>query len=343
MKRRKFIQNSVLSASLLLAPNLLFAKNKKEKNPIIGHGDFRYRLQKDWIDPKAFKVKDCHEMVCDKNGRLILLTNETKNNVIIIDRSGKVLKTWGDQFPGGHGLTLHDEGGEEFLYITDTNLHQVYKTTLDGRVLMTIDFPKESGLYASADKFKPTETAVGPNGDIYIADGYGQSLITHLSNKGEFIGCFGGFDEKAVDDKLNCSHGICLDTRDTNNPTLLVTSRSTQQLKRYTLEGKHIETFDFPGCWICRPVIRGENIYFAVIRTNTWFGYDGFTIVLDKNNKIISAPGGSEPTYKNNALQKIKYEDYFLNPHDVCIDHDENMIVPQWYSGKTMPYFLERV
>jgi hypothetical protein len=33
----------------------------------------------------------------------------------------------------------------------------------------------------------------------------------------------------------------------------------------------------------------------------------------------------------------------FLNPHDVCIDDDENIYVPQWNSGKTYPVKLHRV
>ena len=80
-------------------------------------------------------------MVQDARGRLILLTNHTKNNVIIYDKSGKVSQTWGAEFPGAHGLTLWNAGGEEFLFITDTERHQVYKTTLEGKILMTRNEP----------------------------------------------------------------------------------------------------------------------------------------------------------------------------------------------------------
>ena len=85
-------------------------------------------------------------MVQDSKGRIILLTNETKNNILIYDTSGKLLDFWGHDFPGGHGLTLNNENGTEFLYITDTVKHQVYKTTMDGRILMTINVPLETGV-----------------------------------------------------------------------------------------------------------------------------------------------------------------------------------------------------
>jgi peptidylamidoglycolate lyase len=93
------------------------------------------------------------------------------------------------------GLTLWKEGGEDFLFITDHDRHEVYKTTIDGKPVMTLKYPKETGAYASADEYKPTETAVGPNGDIYVADGYGKSFIIQYNSKGEYIRHFGGKGE----------------------------------------------------------------------------------------------------------------------------------------------------
>lgn len=80
---------------------------------ILGHNDFKYILHKDWGNLRSSTpVKNCHEMVLDSKGRLILITDHAKNNIIIYDKSGRLLDTWGDQFPGGHGLTLFNEGGD---------------------------------------------------------------------------------------------------------------------------------------------------------------------------------------------------------------------------------------
>ncbi|XHR94808.1 hypothetical protein ACFJIV_31940 [Mucilaginibacter sp. UC70_90] len=140
MERREFIKHtSVLSAGFFIAKDLL----AKDDGPIYGHGNMRYRMDKNWskADSQKNPVNDCHEMVQDSKGRILLLTNETKNNVLIYNKSGKLLSTWGHDFPGAHGLTLFNENGTEVLFITDTVKHQVYKTTLDGRILMTIDVP----------------------------------------------------------------------------------------------------------------------------------------------------------------------------------------------------------
>jgi len=343
--RRNFVKSSAIIGTAMFLPkfNIISSLNKKNL-PIVGHGNFKYRVHKEWgaQDPTKFPVKDCHEMVQDKRGRLILLTNETSNNVIIYDKSGKVLTTWGDQFPGAHGLTLVEEGDEEFLFITDHNLHQVFKTTLDGKILLTLDYPKETGEYKEAGQYKPTEVAMAPNGDFYVADGYGLDFIIQYDASGKYIRHFGGKGEGAT--QLKNAHGVCLDTRKPDQPELLVTSRAAHEFKRFSLDGKYLETIQLPGCFICRPVIRNGMLYFAVIASKTWETYDGFVAILDQNNRYISAPGGSQPTYKEGTLQEIQYDGKtFLNPHDVCVDDEENLYIPQWNSEKTYPVKLERI
>lgn len=343
LNRRKFISMSASLAGInLLMPKNAFALMKGE---VIGHGSHRYRVVPDWgvLDSSKTPVKDCHEMVQDAKGRIILLTNETKNNIIIYNKSGKLLKTWGDQFPGGHGLTLSNEGGEEFLFITDHDRHEVYKTTLDGKVLMTLKYPVETGQYASADEYKPTETAIGPNGDIYVADGYGKSLVIQYNSKGEYIRHFGGEGDK--EENIRQAHGVALDNRDKKNPTLLVTSRQENALKRFTLDGKFLKTIKLPGAYVCRPVINGDNMYAAVLVSRMpWDSETGFVTILDKNDKVISNPGGNEPVYQNGELQQLsQVGNIFMHAHDVCVDNDKNLYIAQWNSGRTYPIKLERV
>ncbi|MBV6644570.1 MAG: 6-bladed beta-propeller [Cyclobacteriaceae bacterium] len=346
-RRRDFFKRSALTLGggfALSSFNFYVPKQSREKGDIVGHGDFKYRVNKEWgqQDPAKVPVRDCHEMVQDRQGRLILLTNEVKNNIIIYDRSGKVLKTWTLDLPGAHGLTITEEGGEERLFITDSELHVVYKTTLDGKVLMKLEYPKESYVYADHTKFKPTEVAMAPNGDFYVADGYGEYWVIQYNSKGEYIRHFGGKGDG--ESQLNCAHGVVVDQRDPSNPVLLVTSRSANELKTFTLDGKYIKTIKFPGSSICRPVIKGDYLYFAVIVTESWWAYDGAIIVLDKQNQVVSAPGAATPEYKDGVLKKLVYDQKtFLNPHDVCVDQDENLYIPQWYSGKTYPVMLERV
>src|ERR1700712_5688371 len=230
MERRNFIkQTALVSASFFIAKDMM-AKNS---GPIYGHNNMRYRMDTAWskADPNMNPVNDCHEMVQDSKGRILLLTNEIKNNVLIYDKSGKLLTTWGNEYPGAHGLTLFNENGSEVLFICENSRHQVIKTTIDGRVLMVLDYPKETGEYTKPEEYVPTETAITANGDIYVADGYGKDFIIHYDSTGRYIRHFGG---RGTEDKhLLNAHGVCVDHRDPQRPVLIVTSRQQNAFKRY--------------------------------------------------------------------------------------------------------------
>ncbi|KKX47841.1 hypothetical protein [Sphingobacterium sp. IITKGP-BTPF85] len=90
---------------------------------------------------------------------------------------------------------------------------------------------------------------------------------------------------------------------------------------------------------------QNENLYAAVLRSPDLNKADsGFVTILDKNNKVISNIGGTIPVYSNGTLQPMAQELQILhNPHDVCIDDDENIYVAQWASGKVYPYKFTRV
>lgn len=322
--------------------------NPKLDDAILGHGDFQYRTHKEWgnLNPENTPVKNCHEMVMDSKGRLIMITDDTRNNIIIYDKSGQLLDSWGDQFPGGHGLTLFDEGGKDVLFITDYSLEKVFKTSVDGRMLMTIDHPKTIGEYGEQDPFRPTETAIAPNGDIYVADGYGSQFILQYDSDGNFIRKFGG--EGDEDHQFNTAHGVTIDNRNAENLTLLCTSRGHNSFKRFTMDGEYLETIFLPGAFVCRPVIDDGNIYSGVcwsrLRYLNQTDNSGFVTILDDQNRVVSNPGGTRPEYENGELQLMVQEDpLFKHCHDVCVDEDKNLYVCQWNAGQTYPIKLERV
>lgn len=344
MNRKHFIRRtSAAAAALWLTPHFSFGNNDEV---ILGQGNKQYRLDTKWgeLNPAQHPVKDCHEMIQDRKGRILLLTNETKNNVIIYDKKGKLLDTWGTTYPGAHGLTLFDENGTEVLFICDNNRHQVIKTTIDGRELMVLDYPKETGMYTKAEEYIPTETAIARNGDIYVADGYGKDFIIQYNHKGEYIRHFGGRGPE--ERNLLNAHGICLDYRQRKkHPTLIVTSRQQNAFKRYTMDGNYMETIPLPGAWVCRPVIKDDHLYAAVLQSKSAEGkQSGFVTILDKDNRVVSNLAGTVPVYSKGVPEEM-YQTVkaFQYPHDVCIDDEGSLYIAQWNSGHVYPYKLTPV
>lgn len=317
-------------------------------NNILGHGNYKYKVHKEWASHNASTtpIRNCHEMVMDLSGQLIMITDHTHNNILIFDKSGKIINTWGTTFPGGHGLTLFQEGEEEFLFITDVTLGKVFKTTLDGKILLTINHPSNYDIYSEQDPFKPTETAIATNGDIYVADGYGSQYIIQYNYKGEYVRHIGGEGDGLS--QFKTVHGLCIDNRNSNKPTLLCTSRDHNAFKRFSMEGEYISTIHLPGAYVCRPVIDEGNIYSGVcwsrLKNFKKSENSGFVTILDDNDKVVSNPGGTMPNYINGELQlMVQDQPVFDHCHDVCVDDEKNLYVCQWSAGDTFPYKLERV
>lgn len=339
MDRRSYIKRTTLATFTILVPKY----RPSVKDLIVGHGDFRYKIDMKWgqLDRAKTPVNDCHEMVQDKKGRIILLTNHVQNNLIYYDTSGKLLKTALKGYHGAHGLTYANVGGEEMLYMTDSNQGIVCQLSIEGDVLNTWSKPLESGIYTKDMAYSPTETAISSNGDMYVADGYGSQYVIHYGPDGELKNIFGGKGDE--DDKFHNAHGIAIDTR-SSNPSLLITARMKNQLKKFSLEGDYQETINYPGAFICRPVIKGDNIYLATIWSGDGSANTGIISILDRDNKLISAPGSKAPQYQSGKLSRMSQSIKFVkHPHDVCVDKDDNMYVAQWNADNIYPIKLIRI
>tara|TARA_R110002124_G_scaffold270210_1_gene438588 strand:+ start:1810 stop:2925 length:1116 start_codon:yes stop_codon:yes gene_type:complete len=368
--RRNFLKKTSLLAGVTFAGTGLdeFQKDKKGvnlDNTIIGHGAYKYKVDPKWgkISPNTNPLLNCHEMVQDSKGRLIMVGDHTQNNILIFDKSGSLLDTWGHAYPGGHGLSIgQDDAGEDFLLIADCGWYQdktgkwnkqqgqIVKTSVDGRFNFAIGHPVTIGIYKPDEPFMPTETAVAPNGDIYVADGYGSDYILQYTSNGQYIRHFGGHHNQNPDHNLMNAHGITVDLRDPQNPKLIATSRAENCFKIFTMDGKFLERIDLPGMHVCRAVIKGQNLYAGVCWSKdklgkTDYGDSGFITILDHKNQVVSSPGGTAPIYKNGILQPTFQADLptFLHGHDVCIDEDESIYVCQWNAHFSPPIKLTRV
>lgn len=344
LSRRQF----AAGAASVLAMPYLRAQSKtapEYHGEIVGHGELRYRVDKLWSQADAAKtpVKDCHEMIQVPDGRLFLLTNHNQNNVLIYDTKGALLGTWTLKLSGAHGLTFHDG----HLYLCDTS-GRVMKTTLDGQIVLELPHAVKAGIYKANEAYSPTESAVAPNGDIYVADGYGSQYVLRFDKEGKFISKFGGKSTQPVNPgKFMQAHGVAVDTRG-DAPLLIVTERIRNEFNWFTLEGEHVRGVYLPGAYVSRPVIHGKLLYSGVCfgakpdDFRMWQGR-GFVTILDENGRVVSNPGGQAPTYEEGRLQvMLQDKPVFNNCHDVCVDAHGDLYVCQWNSGHVYPYKLHR-
>jgi hypothetical protein len=203
----------------------------------------------------------------------------------------------------------------------------VVKTTLRGEVVWTIQGPPPVDAYKPAAdgtpaRYNPTNVAIAPNGDVYVADGYGSFYINQYTSQAEHVRTFGGRGADAG--LMNEPHGIWIDTRGAT-PVVVVADRRNNRLQRFTLDGKHIDFI--PGFRL--PCHFDERQGLVVIPD-----LHGRVTLLDRQNAIVQHLGDSNAANWNNPLRREPREQFipgqFICPHGACFDRHGNIFVVEW-------------
>jgi DNA-binding beta-propeller fold protein YncE len=158
--------------------------------------------------------------------------------VFQFDTSGKLLKHWGaGMFTSPHKITIDREGN---VWMADNGQHQVMKLDQNGKVLLTLGKKDVAG--PGNDEFDaPTEVAIAPNGDIFVADGHtgggtaqGNARIVKFDKTGKFIKTWG---KKGMDaGEFDGPHTLVFDSRG----RLFVGDRQNNRIQIFDQDGKFI-------------------------------------------------------------------------------------------------------
>ena len=186
----------------------------------LGTGAWRFEVDAGWAKlPKEVSLGPTHGgIVVDKAGNIYVSTDAEKTGLLVFDAAGRYLRSIAPEFSGIHGLMIREENGKEFIYAAHVKGPQIVKLGLDGKAEWTIGIPKESGFYdqpadpkAKPAAFRPTAVTVGPDGRIYVADGYGASVVHVFSADRRYLKTIG--TKGGGGNQFKTCHGIALDTR----------------------------------------------------------------------------------------------------------------------------------
>jgi peptidylamidoglycolate lyase len=317
---------------------------------ILGQGNFRYRAHRLWghLDHTRYPVKDCHGISGDRNGRIVLLTNDTHNNLIAYNAAGGLVRAWESRFPGAHGLDVVGDHGVDQYWITDHTLRLVSVRDYEGKELLHVGPEALKAKYPDLSRYRPTNTATLPDGDFFVSDGYGSSFVHHFDPKGRYISSFGGKGD--APENLEIPHSVWIDRR-SGKPLLLVCDRGHNALKWFSLNGEFLHSVDFGAMEIDDEPVGALPCNVAPLRAYRDGQFDdhlaiaclaGMVLILDGSNRVVSAIGGMPPVYVDGKLQQLENFNYTFNhPHDVYVDSSGAIYVAQWGSNRTYPIKLE--
>lgn len=304
---------------------------------VLGQGAYRYRLVAGWgrLERAQVPVEDCHAITENREGQIVLVTNDKRNNIITYTKDGRFVSKREDRFPAAHALEFQvDRRGDELLWMTDHQLSVISLLTPDGREVKRLEPSALSAKYPDLTKYHATNVAVMKDGDFYISDGYGSHFIHHFDPDWKYIETFGGAG--SAPENLRQPHAIYVDTR-RGKEELLVCDRANALLKWFAPKGELLRTVPVPGSQPSNVAAMADN-HLAIASLN------GMILILDGQDRVVSVVGGEAPVYENGTLKPlVNFNATFNHPHDCYVDKAGALYVCQWNSNRSYPMKFERV
>jgi hypothetical protein len=326
ISRRAVIKGALAAAATPAVASLASALRPPQKKLVVGTGEHTYEVNHDWLTPpNSIKWGDTHGIAVDAQRRIYIAhtvhpSSVKPDAVCVFDDKGKFVTSWGSEFAGGaHGLDIRKEGSQEYLYHCDTRRRLVVKTDLNGKVIWSQPVPMESGVYADAGRYCPTNVAFLPDGDLFVGDGYGSSYIHRYSKDGDYKATIIGPGSDAG--KVREPHGLWVDTR-TSTPKLVICDRANNRLQEFTLEGKHL---GFVKEGMRRPCHIHYNHGLALVPD-----LDSVVTILDKDNKVVASLCDGAPSNLRGAPRDQFIPGKFVHPHGANWINERDIVVVEW-------------
>ena len=215
---------------------------------IVGSGDYRYRVNADWAKlPEGWSFKEVGGVGVDSHDNVYVF-NRGDHPMMVFDRDGNFLRSWGEgQYPRAHGVHVTPD---DTMFLTDDGGHFVRKVTLDGKVLLELGVPGKPAPFMSGEPFhRCTHTALSPQGEIYVSDGYGNSRVHKYTPDGKLLLSWG--EPGTGEGEFNIVHNICCDA----DGWVYVADRENHRVQVFDGNGKFETQWQnlHRPCGLCMP------------------------------------------------------------------------------------------
>jgi DNA-binding beta-propeller fold protein YncE len=177
-------------------------------------------------------------VTADEQGTLYVLHRPADGDpVVVLDPQGKVLRSWGKgMFKIPHSIRIDAEG---HVWTVDASTSLVYEFTPAGRKILQIsvgDVPDSTEDFCGA-----TDVAFGPNGRVFVSDGYCNGRVIEYDAGGTKVRQWGR--PGTGPGEFNVPHAIAIGPQG----NLYVADRENGRLQWFDLDGKFLGQWKFGG------------------------------------------------------------------------------------------------
>ena len=201
--------------------------------PIIGAGEFRYEYEQDWAKlPSGMSLMGPSGVAVDSMDRVYVFQRQGPP-VLVFDRDGNFLDAW--ERRNGVPLEAHHihVGPDDTVYLTDRDAHQILLYDTAGNLQSSLGARDRAAMQAPFNH--PADVCVAPSGELFVADGYGNSSVHRFSPNGEYISSFGSPGSGPGQFRVPHSVRVSRDGR------VYVADRENNRVQVFTAEGEFQE------------------------------------------------------------------------------------------------------
>jgi DNA-binding beta-propeller fold protein YncE len=237
----------------------------------------RYKAEADWPQmPPGWNFGETPGVAVDAKGHVFVL-HRGEHPIIEFTAEGKMVRSWGEGlFIRPHAIRIDPQGN---IWTVDNDTHQILKMDPGGRIRLVIGRRGLSGETEEAFN-RPTDVAFGPNGEIYISDGYVNSRVVKFSKEGRYITAWG--KKGKGPGEFNLPHSVAVDKQG----RVYVGDRENRRVQVFDADGKFLEQWTHVGSPWGLDLLGDETMFIAD-------GYNDRVLKVDLSGKVLGAFGGN--------------------------------------------------
>lgn len=222
----------------------------------------RFQLVSNWEKlPSGQAHPDVADVAIDSRDRVYLLARHP-SRVLVYERNGTFSGSFAEGVIGRpHGISV---GPDDTVYLVDQGDCVVRKFSTEGVPLGVIGTPGQPsdtgmdwalarrpegsrqqnmmeamrGIVGGPPFNNPTKLAVGPNGDLFVSDGYGNARVHRLAPDGRLLKSWGRPGTGPGEFRL--PHYVCV----TSDERVIVADRENDRLQVFTLDGEFLAAWE---------------------------------------------------------------------------------------------------
>jgi DNA-binding beta-propeller fold protein YncE len=300
----------------------------------VGREPFRFQANADWHHvPAGYGWNEATAVAVDRQDRVYVF-NRRDHPVMVFGPDGTFLYSWGEGlFRRPHGVSVGPDGA---VYCTDDVDHTVRKCTPEGRLLLTFGASgQHSDTGATSNDFRtikhagppfhfPTNTAFSPEGDIYVADGYGNARIHKFSPDGRLLLSWG--EPGSEPGQFRIPHGIAVG----RDGTVYVADRENSRIQLFSPTGAYVSEWTDVArpCQVCLDAQGFVYVAELGFKAGMWPGTAPPSADAPGGRMSIFSPRGDLKARWGGGKNPTAAGDFFA-PHDVCVDSHGNTYVAE--------------